>query len=389
MSDRDMSNFSMMDLFRMEADTQVAVLNENILLLENNPTSPAELESLMRAAHSLKGAARIVGIDAAVKIAHVMEDCFVAAQSGSIVLDSPEKIDVMLRAIDLLARIGQISESEIESWLPNNQSEVDSLEAAILAIINNIQLDIALLPESPVTEDPAVLEAENTGAIALEPPPDLSIAASEINSKLADPTPESLPVVIVEPEIESPAARTIKEDLPMLALFSGEVAAQSVLLNQTLQELKKNPSQYIDLDSLIKAAHLIKGAARIVHFNEIVKLARSLEDTFVALQKHKATLNENQVDILIGAVTLLISMGEVSEIKLEYWLEEKAAEIDNIVGDVNLIPAGLKMQQTAIAVAVASQTTQVTVVNTAPAKQLTPVTETGYRPTTYNFSFQR
>jgi two-component system sensor histidine kinase and response regulator WspE len=120
MSNQDMSNFSMMDLFRMEADTQVAILNENILLLENNPNSPAELESLMRAAHSLKGAARIVGLDAAVRIAHVMEDCFVAAQSGSIALDSPDKIDVMLRAIDLLARISQIPETEIENWLPVN-----------------------------------------------------------------------------------------------------------------------------------------------------------------------------------------------------------------------------------------------------------------------------
>ena len=32
----------------------------------------------MRAAHSLKGAARIVGLDAAVRVAHAMEDCFVA-----------------------------------------------------------------------------------------------------------------------------------------------------------------------------------------------------------------------------------------------------------------------------------------------------------------------
>ena len=36
----------------------------------------------MRAAHSLKGAARIVGLDAAVRVAHAMEDCLVAAQKG-------------------------------------------------------------------------------------------------------------------------------------------------------------------------------------------------------------------------------------------------------------------------------------------------------------------
>ena len=37
----------------------------------------------MRAAHSIKGAARVVGVDPAVSVAHVMEDCFVAAQKGS------------------------------------------------------------------------------------------------------------------------------------------------------------------------------------------------------------------------------------------------------------------------------------------------------------------
>jgi len=34
----------------------------------------------MRAAHSLKGAARIVDLADGVRVAHAMEDCFVAAQ---------------------------------------------------------------------------------------------------------------------------------------------------------------------------------------------------------------------------------------------------------------------------------------------------------------------
>ena len=36
----------------------------------------------MRAAHSIKGAARIVGIDAAVSVAHHMEDALVRIQKG-------------------------------------------------------------------------------------------------------------------------------------------------------------------------------------------------------------------------------------------------------------------------------------------------------------------
>ena len=76
----------MHDLFRLEAENQVAVLTGGLLALERDPKDAAQLEALMRAAHSLKGAARIVGLDAAVRVAHGMEDCFVAAQEGKLTL---------------------------------------------------------------------------------------------------------------------------------------------------------------------------------------------------------------------------------------------------------------------------------------------------------------
>ena len=82
MSPQDLSNFSMMDLFRTEVETQAAVLNEGLLSLESDARSKEKLASLMRAAHSIKGAARIVALDAVVKVSHAMEDCFVAAQEG-------------------------------------------------------------------------------------------------------------------------------------------------------------------------------------------------------------------------------------------------------------------------------------------------------------------
>ena len=75
----DLSSFSMLDLFKAEAETQKAVLNRGLLELEKGTATPAQLEALMRAAHSLKGAARIVGLDAAVRVAHAMEDAFVTA----------------------------------------------------------------------------------------------------------------------------------------------------------------------------------------------------------------------------------------------------------------------------------------------------------------------
>ncbi|PSB51830.1 hybrid sensor histidine kinase/response regulator [filamentous cyanobacterium Phorm 6] len=340
-----MSNFSMMDLFRMEADSQVEILNENILALENNPSSPAELESLMRAAHSLKGAARIVGLDAAVRVAHVMEDCFVAAQAGAIALDAPDKIDVMLRAIDLLAQISQIPETEIENWLPFNRSQIESLETAILAIINNEKLDIGSQSEAEQIEPETIFESQITPELAAQFYLDFTIETTDYPQSNSDIFQKILPEL---PKLESPETRLLKTDLPMLALFLAEVEAQSILLNQTLLALKNNPNEYLDLDSLIKSAHLIKGAARIVQFNQVIKLAWAIEDTFVALQKYKASLNVSQIDSLLFGVNILENMQKIPVLEIENWLEEGDEKIDRIVAAINLISEATKIQKVAI-----------------------------------------
>ncbi|WP_293359533.1 MULTISPECIES: hybrid sensor histidine kinase/response regulator [unclassified Microcoleus] len=370
MANQDMSNFSMMDLFRMEADTQVAVLNENILVLENNPNSPAELESLMRAAHSLKGAARIVGLDAAVRIAHMMEDCFVAAQAGSIALDSPDKIDVMLRAIDLLAQISQIPETEIENWFPVNRSQIETLETAILAIINNEQLDLGSPDEAETIEQETIVETEILPEWEPQLPVDFTAEITDHVQFNSDIPHEILPDL---PQVESPETRLLKTDLSMLALFATEVEAQSILLNQTLLSLKNDPNEYLDLDSLVKSAHLIKGAGRIVQFHEVVKLAKAIEDTFVALQKHKSSLNPSQIDTLLAGVNILVNMQEIPALEIESWLAEQEAGIDNIVADISKIFELLTTKQSATTAAVVSQkSAEVTSIQTTQTPQPKP-----------------
>src|SRR5271165_2642997 len=108
----DLSEFSMVELFRLEVENQSVVFTENLLALEQNPKDASRLAALMRAAHSLKGAARMIDLDAAVSVAHELEGIFVAAQEESLVL-LPEHIDVLLRGVDLLHRIAQAPDDKI------------------------------------------------------------------------------------------------------------------------------------------------------------------------------------------------------------------------------------------------------------------------------------
>src|SRR5262245_51956308 len=95
----------MLDLFREEVRSHAVTLNAGLLDLEREPANPQRIEPLMRAAHSLKGAARIIGLDPAVQLAHELEDAFVAAQAGRVRISSAD-IDLFLRAADLLAALG-------------------------------------------------------------------------------------------------------------------------------------------------------------------------------------------------------------------------------------------------------------------------------------------
>lgn len=106
----DLSQFSMLELFRLEADTQTASLSAAVLAIEEVSHSSAAIESMMRAAHSLKGAARIIGLEPAVRVAHAMEEVFVMAGKGLFTV-GPEHADVLLEGIDFLSSIARADDA--------------------------------------------------------------------------------------------------------------------------------------------------------------------------------------------------------------------------------------------------------------------------------------
>ncbi|MGU7838344.1 response regulator [Burkholderia sp. AW33-5] len=118
--DDDLSHLSLLELYREETRTQTQALSERLLALESGEPDSVALEACMRAAHSLKGAARIVGVPLGVDIAGRMEECFVAAQAGTIALTATH-VDVLLAGVDLLVRVADpqaqpVSSTEIEAF---------------------------------------------------------------------------------------------------------------------------------------------------------------------------------------------------------------------------------------------------------------------------------
>ncbi len=126
---------SMLEMLRGEVESHGAIVADCLLTLEDDPGSDEVLEKLMRAAHSTKGAARLVGVDVIVHIAHIMEDVFVAAQNKQLTLNE-DTVDLLLSANDQILAIATLPEASIVSWADDNEATLKPLLAALNGVLN-------------------------------------------------------------------------------------------------------------------------------------------------------------------------------------------------------------------------------------------------------------
>ena len=88
-------------LFAEESQNRLLRLSTDLLRLEEAGNDPELVASIFRDAHSIKGAAGMVGLDAVARVAHVMEDLLEGLRNGER-MASPDLVDGLLIAVDAL-----------------------------------------------------------------------------------------------------------------------------------------------------------------------------------------------------------------------------------------------------------------------------------------------
>jgi two-component system sensor histidine kinase and response regulator WspE len=196
----DLGGFSMHELFRAEVETHCAALSEGLLGLEHAPDDVSVITPLMRAAHSVKGAARIVGIDAAVSVAHHMEDVLVRMQKGQ-ERATRRRIDQLLEGTDFLLAISKVAEADIPEWSAGRSGEINAITTALAA------------PLEAAGAEPAAPEAASAGAAA---PAAASPAGGAAAVGAVGPVPAPPPPT--PPVPEPAAAETVAGEPPAAPL---------------------------------------------------------------------------------------------------------------------------------------------------------------------------
>ena len=257
----DLSGFSMMDLFRAEVETHAAALEEGLVVVEANPADVSVLEPLMRAAHSLKGAARIVGLDGAVGLAHAMEDLFVAAQGGELVLGG-RAVDALLAGTDLLRKVGDVKDGEADAFFAEHKAEFDQVIASLEEVRKG---------EAPVaSETAAAIPQEATPVEGVAP-----VEGAEVEEELSEPAP---------PASTAPAPVPIPAPAPARTL-GGQVSAVRV-----------DPEVFTRM--LSYAGESVVQARRLAeHTDSLDALRRAVERLSTNLVQARARLEREGVQI--------------------------------------------------------------------------------------------
>lgn len=288
----------MLDLFKAELESNSEILNKELLALESNPSDLEKINVLMRAAHSLKGASKILQLEPFVKLAHVMEDVFVSVQEGKYSIN-PDSIDILLSGVDLFTKCSNENENLIPKWIETNLKEIEKTSSKIEKLLTK-----------------KITKKEN------EKPKKVEKQVKEIHKPV-----ERKIELPKEEKIEINEAEEDEADYSMVTLFKIELENQSGILNKGLLTLENDPGSLDEVEQLMRASHSIKGAARILGFDPVVNVAHLMEDYFVGLQEEKVKLQSAHIDILLSAVDIFSSLSEKKENEINKWLNENKDEL--------------------------------------------------------------
>lgn len=205
------------DLFKVESEEHVSQIEDGLLVIEKDPGDLETMHTIFREAHSLKGAARMLGVNDVETIAHIMEEMLGKASRGEARV-TPEQIDRIYMALDSVKKL-------VDEAVTGEEANVDILY--VIDVLNGTQsmdrkgsapkpVPHVKAPSAPKQAEPKKTDIPPPSPTRQEestqPLPQTEIKQEQLDEKLEQlpETKTSEPVVAAEEEVTPPP----KPDLP-------------------------------------------------------------------------------------------------------------------------------------------------------------------------------
>ncbi len=209
------------EIFKAESAEHIQRLEQGFLHLETDPQNKAVLEELLREAHSLKGAARMIGLAGIATLSHRLEDILGAAGKGSVHLSS-QIIDSLCRGLDAIRDLAKEAVHGESSGV-NVSRVLNQLKASF-----DNQVQSSLRPEK-IADDQS-RDSEPGESKHVEPPP--SVKAPAVSVQLAETSRGTVGSFTID-TIRVETAR-----LDKLMAQAGELNVTKLGISQRFEEIK-------------------------------------------------------------------------------------------------------------------------------------------------------
>lgn len=328
----------LLSIFLEEADELLAGIDEDLNTWSKKQDDTTSLNNLMRHLHTLKGGANMIAVSHIGLIAHELESIYERVIRQQIAV-TPALIQIIRLVQDNVSdRIQSIREDGIDYPAPE-----------AIAILQNIQALVSGQAVAAVESANTVAKVAEIEATSIsEPQLEESTATQQPATDLAEA--EELLEILESPEAteDTPVERSEEDELKSIVEESFLEESEEILANA-----EKLLSQWFDQRSdrslllqLQRAAHSIKGGARMIDVEEVASIAYELETTFEQFAVYQ--FNSNAYDGLLqktlvwlrqaifqrdysGFEPLHSSLKKIAYVDVTAQLPERLAKTDNLV----------------------------------------------------------
>ncbi len=285
--------------FVEEVRSYLPVITKGIQSLHKNPHQPEVMEETHRYAHTIKGAASMVGLTGLSHIAYYVEETLEEIASGQLVMND-ESAALLRKTI-----------TQIEGYL-DGVSSGTLRERPLLAEITRAYRRLRGLPEE---EDEAAVE--------------------EVLAKAAS---AHAPTVEEKERPTTPSETAHYEELSPELIEAFFLEAEDHLrdINTLLSSLDKQPQHKERLQDIRRTVHTLKGAAGAVGLRAIAQLTHRMEDLLDRLYDGSLAVDSDIMDLLFASADALedLAGGEVEEETMQGTLQELYARYSTLLGQL-------------------------------------------------------
>ena len=247
-------------IFLEEAVELSEAIDESILVWSGDTNNSAHLDMLLRHLHTLKGGARLAGINSLGEFTHNFETFLINVQQSPVQLDDGffalmnSRQDEITRRVEVYRKLmrGDATEAELES----------------------MRQDMPTSVAEPVVSDE--VSDEKVNEVVNEAVAETMGSARDASVVLAT---QALP----EDEID--------EDV--LPIFVEEAEELLEAIDQCILEWSNRPETTESQDDLLRHLHTLKGGARLAGINSLGEFAHNFETYLIGIQQNPVPLSED------------------------------------------------------------------------------------------------